>query len=271
MCVMIERQDDIQGTVVVVDLEWIGNSLSPHMTHVTEIACVNISTRAAFYRHVRSLSKNGASGVEQVSAKQVYTELVAWLDQQDHTMIYLAAHNGIRYDSPVLRNAMLMHGVAIPSNVYFVDTLYHTRFQLQRHQIKLRGYSIDYLAEFCKIKIEPENRHTALYDACLLANILAHLSARFSLPIVSGAVQPLNCLSTMLVHGIGPKVCEHLPQNDLVSLCEDIISSHQSLDPGACSCYLESIQLKERLPLCNTSLIAQNVQQAAERYLQYIE
>lgn len=269
---MIRADSDIQGAVVVLDLEWIGNSMAPHMTHVTELACINSATKVIFHRELMSLSsKSGTNVTHACSPKKVYADFIAWLALQHSDRVYIAAHNGIRYDAPVLRNAMLTYGVAIPNNVYFVDTLYHVRYHLPRLNIKVSGYSIDKIAELCNLVVLPENRHTAIYDACLLCDILQHLQCTYGVPLISGTVQPLHTLGTVLVHGIGPKVSHTIPYGGLLELCEAIIVQHGSLSYRACLVFLEQLKLLEHVPMCNIDLIARNIQPAAERYLQYIE
>lgn len=269
---MLEKIDIQQGDgVFIMDLEWIGNSMIPSQTHITEIACMNALTKEVFHRHLTTLSNNDHGTKPITPAADALASFVNWLAESQATQIYLAAHNGIRFDAPVLRNALLKYNVSIPPSVYVVDTLYHIRYHLPRASIRLRSYSIDHLAQFCCIPNDPEKRHTALYDVCLLAQIMDSLMAQYGIPIVSGSVQPLNTISAMVVHGIGPSINEHLPGNGLLELCEQVLSSHGDLSTASCKEFLHNLGLDKKLPLLNIDMAARNIQACAERYLQYIE
>jgi len=170
----------------------------------------------------------------------------------------------------VLLNALQRCGLAVPTNVYMMDSLYHLRHQLRYRVPKTMKYDVDSLCAYYGIRVDVKCRHGASYDVDLLAGIL-HSCVQKGMPFISGRRQPLSELSTMLVHGIGPAVSAALPVSGLRSLCEAILDQHPNLGKESCAAYLRSIGLDTMLPLCDIPTIATSVEVAATRYLQYLE
>ena len=269
---MIKSDNDIQpdDALIVIDLEWIGNSLRPHTTHISQLACKNIYTGSTFARHLSTLSHR-PSNQNAMRPRDVYLEWLQWLDHQGGGTKYLIAHNGIRYDASVLRHNMATYGVVIPSTLKMLDSLYHIRFHSRCWKAKPERYNIDSLCALLNITVDTAQRHTATYDVELLCNILTTVSTLYGTPLISGAAHPVSKLSTMLVHGVGPVVNEALPYVDLALLCSEIVQVYGSMSLEHCLAYLQFIKLKQRVPLCNLETISNGIVRAAKQYLQYIE
>ena len=254
---------------IIMDLEWIGNSFKPLETHLTDIACYNPKSNASFVAQVQPFAPSTDNrAATRVSA--ALDDLLAWLQEQTQEKLVLIAHNGIRFDGPVLLHALRRCGKNVPANVCVMDSLYHLRHHLRYRVPKDMRYDIDSLCAYFNIPIDVQRRHSAAYDVFLLHSILQHVQLQ-GIPMISGRQQPLAQLSTMLVYGIGPAVCLLLPHHDLLSLCEHILTQHSDLSKESCTRYFEGLQLQEKLPLCNISLIAANVDSAAKTHLQYLE
>ena len=269
---MIESDNDIHESdaIIVFDLEWIGNSFKPHKTHVSQLACKNVRTGSTFFRSLRTLSSNNYNE-SAASPRQVYHEWLQWLHCQSNATIYLVAHNGIRYDAPVLRHSMIMHGVAIPDSLKMLDSLYHVRHHSRYWNLKPARFDIDSLCSYFNIFVNVSARHTALYDVKLLCSVLNEVCSKYRTPFISGAAHSIATLSTMLANGIGPVVYEALPFTDLTMLCTDIVRYSGSLSLESNLSYLKGVDLKERVPLCNLNVISNGILCAAKQYLQYLE
>ena len=272
---MLSASDtDILGPILVMDLEWVGNMKEPHTTHVYDMACHNIASGALFCVRIAAAASTACvpAHAAAMDPRQAYTEWLAWLSQQqsypDET-VNLVAHNGMRYDAPVLRCNMLRYGVAIPDFILMRDSLHHLRYHL-RH-VGARAFDIDALASFCGIGVSADSRHTAQYDAMMLHSILEWVRITYGAPYISGVSHQLNTISTMIIHGVGPTVYCALPTTCLQTMCSDIIREHGDLLPSSCMTYLESCKLKEKVPLCNVAVISEHVSIAAKRHLQYLD
>jgi len=269
---LIASETDIRGPVIVLDLEWVGNTTTPSSTHVVQLACRNIVTKDCFACNVTALAAGNVVGA--VSPCTGYTDWIAWLLVQrgDAEGVCLVAHNGIRYDAPVLLNNMRRYDVPVPDWITIMDSLYHLRHHTKHwKERKPHKYDIDSMCAYCGIDVLAECRHSAGYDVDLLCEILMRMHATHQIPIISGAAQPLNSLSTMLVRGIGPVVWSALPKPGLLAMCQDIISRHGNLGEASCTEYLQEAGLQARVPLCNLRTIAKNVASSARVHLQYLE
>ena len=288
---LLTTEDDIPPCCILIDLEWAGDTYHPCSTHVLQIACRNVETGDTFTRRLASLvSLATVDNTNKVMCNDschdepmcdpysVYVEWLAWLDSQAATSIepiVLIAHNGIRFDAPVLLNSMRRYGVIVPMRLTMMDSLHHCRYYL-RHSgdVSLRRhttYCLDSLCARYGIEVAVEGRHDARYDVELLHSILCAVRDESGGPFISGALQPLHSLSTMLVKGIGPVVWAALPTLGLVEMCHAIIRKFGDLTPPSCTRYLEEIELRKSVPLANIDLIADNIRIAAQIHLQYLD
>jgi len=263
---MVDEDVDIPGeTLIVMDLEWIGDSSVPVTTHLVQMAFYTPASDSAFSVDIAPLAVTHHTGVRTVVALQSWLH---WIEEQGAGDIILIAHNGIRFDAPVLLNALQRCGLSVPSNVYVMDSLYHIRHHLRYRVARSMKYDIDSLCTYCGIDNDQARRHTAVYDVEVLHDILVTLASD-GIPFISGVKVPLGVLSTILVHGIGPVVAAALPVAGLMGLCDAILCDHPDLSTASCMSYLNSTGLRDGLPLCDTPTIAKSIAPAAARYLQY--
>jgi len=186
------------------------------------------------------------------------------------TYTVLIAHNGVRYDAPVLLNAFAQCGMCVPPFLYVMDSLHHVRYQL-RHQSALNGYDLDSLAAYFEIPVDRKNRHNAIHDVYLLGKVLEKVQTTCSCPFITGLPNLLPRISCMVVRGVGPVVCNALGNIEFRTLCHRILQDHGDLCEQSCLQYLLKIQLRQTMPLVNLKVIAKSIPRAAKSYLQYID
>lgn len=265
---------DVRGPIIVIDLEWVGDTTLLSQTHVTQLACRNIASDDVYSCSIMALAATVHPPDLAGSPTAAYTGWLAWMEKQkgEEDTACLVAHNGIRYDAPVLLHNMRRHGVQVPGWITMMDSLHHIRYQTRywKHG-KPSKYDIDSMCAYCGIEVLQVSRHDARYDVDLLCTILQHMHRTYQIPLVSGPSQRLNTLSTMLIRGVGPAIWQSLPTTSLLELCEQIIGAHGNLGEASCTKHLEQDGLKLRMPLCNVDMIASNVATAARVHLQYLE
>lgn len=267
-------ENDVRGPIIVIDLEWVGNTAIPSTTHVVQLACRNILTQETYACHVQAIAAQPGLATKAIAPRDAYTGWLAWMTSQRDSAqeACLVAHNGIRYDAPVLLCNLLRHGMQVPDWIVMMDSLHHIRHQTRYWKEHRPGrYDIDSMCTYCNIKVDQTKRHDARYDVDLLCSILMTMHNTKNVPIISGAWQPVNVLSTMLVRGVGPVIWQSLPSTGLLNLCQEIINVHGDLTEQSCANYLEQNDLKLRVPLCNVDMIACSVASAAKAHLQYLE
>lgn len=282
---MINIKRDVLGSspLFVFDCEWVGELSLPHAAHLTEIAVYSVRTAATYHALCRPLASNVAvssarsliglpekdSGAH-VDCAQALAGMLQFVQKEatGFPPVFIA-HNGIRYDVPVLLHSMRRCNLVVPPQWKILDSLHHTRFQMKYRQLTTK-FSIPQLCAVLEVEVDRSMLHGALYDTMLLHRILYKMSEKWSVPYISGYPQPMCALSTMLVHGVGPTVCVALGGVSLHELCTTIVNSHGSLDAGACKEYLTKSSIEAKLPMANIQLIADGIEQAAIRYLHYL-
>ena len=286
---------DVPHKKVVIDLEWLGNSLSPSKTQVTQIAALDVDSQQYFNVMIQPLASKDAEirgkskmsskyELGGVSLKEGLTQFVMWLqnvqtssDPQSAATtgasrdpLLLIAHNGIRHDGPVLSCAFAKCGLVLPPHTYMVDSLCHARYQLRRHK-DVNDYSLAGLQMHYNITLDTHDKHhDAKYDVQLLHHILVALVADKQCGYVTGYCHPMPGVSCMVVAGIGPVICNALQFDNLEELCLAILAKYNSLNVESCQSFLNKKLLKTAFPKVNLSLISSNIEPAAKRYLQYI-
>jgi len=267
---LINDPADIHGPLVVMDMEWTGDTKNPQRTHVYDIACVSIDGASTYQSYVFTMC-SGAM-VEAPTAAAVFESWVKWLEQVkgDQQNVYLIAHNAFRSDAPVLYHNMQRVGVRIPDWLLVMDSLHHFRYHM-RHQKNKPKFDLQSMALANDVTFDLQCMHAAQYDAAVLQTLLCKFSDQNNVPLITGAVHPLSKLSTMLVRGIGPVVFDALPDKTLYTMCCAIIKASGNLSEESCELYFKSVYLQEALPLCHTANISKEVANAARRHLQYLE
>lgn len=281
------QESDVPGNRVVLDLEWLGNSLVPHTTQLTQIAARHIESDRGYESRIQPIASqqavrrtNKLMGVHDkkpcdlplLPLRDAMTTFLRWLMTlgAGSKPMVLIAHNGIRYDAPVLLNAFAQCGMCVPPLVWVMDSLHHVRYQL-RHQSNLQGYDLDSLAEYFGIGVDKRQRHKAIHDVTLLCTILRKVQEKCGCPFITGLPNFLSNISCMVIRGVGPVVCEALGNVEFRIFCDNILRAHGDLSQASCMQYLENAKLRDTIPLVNLPMIASSVARAAKSYLQYIE
>lgn len=257
-------EDDIPGDLVVFDMEWIGDSSVPGTTHVTQIAAQCVASGELFATRVRPLAKGPISCAP--GPREALQDFIRWLPEK----AVLIAHNGIRFDAPVLAANMRRCGINVPEHMVMLDSLFHLRHHL-KHRSESVQYDLDSLCASLDIVVDAASRHEAAYDVHLLHRVLSGMRDRWGVPYISGMPQPVGEISPALVHGIGPTVCSRIGTCCLLTLCDRILQSRGSLDEDCVYDYLLSLDLRSVLPTIDLRLIAQHVGPTARRHFNYLE
>ena len=266
---MIKNESDIHQRKVILDLEWVGNSHIPTLAHLTEVAARDVCTGDTFNCCVvpLALGKGQCTSSDAVSCTEALHNFIAWL-QPENNDICLIAHNGIRFDIPVLLSNAARCNIVLPHNIVMLDSLYHLRHHM-RHRGAPEKLDLDSLARSVDLDVDNTLRHTAMYDVGLLHDVLTKMSKKWDIPYISGLAHPLQ-LSTMLIPGIGPTVCLHLGVSSLFDMCTDIVAQHGDLSATSCAAYLKRYSTVNELPLVNVPLISSQTEAVAKRYLHYL-
>jgi len=284
---MINIEPDVLGRlpVFVFDCEWVGDMSCPDTTHLTEIAVYSVRTAATYYTKCTPLASDKAVSdlrslvgfpvtptCETVSTSAALVGLLEFVEQETcgcTTSPTFVAHNGVRYDVPVLLHSMQKCNLVLPKHWHIMDSLHHARFHM-RHRHLTSAFSLHMMCSALTVKVDSTLLHGALYDTMLLHRMLESMAEKFHIPYISGYAQQMSVLSPMLIHGVGPTVCLALGVASLHELCTSVLQAYGSLTANACGKYLTSISIESKLPKANVLLIAQSVEPAAIRYLHYL-
>lgn len=273
---------DILETVVAFDLEWLGSSLSPQKTQLTQIAGMEVASGNKFFVPVQPMASKAAElrGKQIMNAScdhiggvppaEALGSFINWLSKFSTDRIVLVAHNGIRHDGPVLTNALSRYGIAMPSNIYIMDSLLHARYQLRCFK-DLKSFSLTALQTYFQISADCGTRHNAQCDVLLLHRVLLAIQVKCNCAYITGMLHQLPDISCIVVHGIGPVICHALKCPSFQQLCRTILREFGDLTAASCMTYLRSTCLNSSsFPKLNLKIIADSIEPAAKQYLQYL-
>lgn len=157
------------------DLETTG--LNPFHNKIIEIAAIDNEENAfqSLIRINQSLEQKIVEITkitdEMLNTKGVEEELVIQdfykylISTKPNTRTFIVAHNGDSFDRMFIKTALKKHGLSIPSNVYFIDSLHLARMTMPNRT----SFKQEYLAERFKI-INPAP-HRAYGDVIVLREI----------------------------------------------------------------------------------------------------
>lgn len=281
---MLGDETDVPDTRFVFDCEWVGDMCRPHTAHITEVAVYSLRTRNSYQASCTALASTltmrtayarmgtAPTVTTTGTCSDVLAGLIAFIEAETRectTAPVLIGHNAIRYDAPVLIHNMQRCNLSIPNHWLVMDSLHHARF-LTRHRGGFCSFGLHELCIKCNIAVDSTQLHNAMYDTMLLHNLLQTMSDQWQVPYISGCAQRMAVLSPMLIHGVGPSVALVLGTDSLYMLCLSIVDAYGSLSSDSCEKYLAAIAVQTALPKADTTLIAQNIQPTAERYLHYL-
>ena len=272
--------DDVPTNLFVIDLEWVGQNTSAQLT---EIAVLDVHSTEVFHYRCAAMCSTDAQAKLRLKMStneptapilapfDLFSQLISWVDghRVDNTKVHFIAHNGVRYDSTVLLSNMQRCNVWVPLEWHMLDSLGHARYHA-RYREKLKGYDLPALCEHFEVCVDADQTHGALYDALLLHSMLQALATAWDVPYISGHAHPMHLVSPMVVHGIGPTICNTLGYSDFANMCRDILTVSGDITPESCMAFLEANSVKARVPMANLTAIADSIQGAAARHLHYI-
>lgn len=191
------------------DLEYVGHTTNLKECYIWDIGIVHIHTGNTLELSIRpdvdTIPKPFTPEFKEVTDEYLTERHAlpfkqAWLQVLNfvgHRAI-LIAHNAFRADKPMLEIETKRHGIKMPLNWFFFDSLIYARQVLP----KLPSYSLRdlHMHLFQKDII---NQHTALPDAIALANILQ----RIGLHTVQGPAYTPYSTPLQAVKWLGPS-CE---------------------------------------------------------------
>lgn len=210
----------------IFDLEFIGTSSDLNSCHIWEIGAVHFYTGASFsitiypdiYPFPAPFSDNFIQVTSSllnerkaVSFNEGWTSLLHWVSTiVPPTMNVLwVAHNAFKADKPMLEIDTKRHGVVIPYNWFFFDSLIYCRQSIP----KLPSYTLSDLYTSLFYKGIPD-AHSALPDAIALREILLFIN-NINL---SGPIYPAYATSLQSIKWLGPSSEKHFFKNGIKSL-----------------------------------------------------
>lgn len=227
--------DDLYGrlynNIFIFDLEYIGTSTNLNTCHIWEIGMVHWTTGASFSITIRpdiypypppfskdfiQLTSAILTDRQAVDFNAAWNKVLHWM----HTLVIhtanvvLVAHNSFKADKPMLEIDTKRHGVTIPYNWYFLDSLMYCRKMIP----KLQSYTLGdiYTSLF---DTDIEDAHQALPDAVALRNILIKVNA-----CITGPIYPSYSTPLQVVKWLGPSCEGVLFQHNILSLQQLILA-----------------------------------------------
>lgn len=146
-----------------------------------------------------------------VDFKTAWNKLIHWLHGivLPNTNILWVAHNCFKADKPMLEIDTKRHGITMPYNWYFFDSLIYCRKNIPKQQ----SYTLGDIYEILFSK-KIENAHAALPDAVALRDILYQINVYG----ISGPIYPSYTTSLQAIKWLGPSCEKHLFQHNILSL-----------------------------------------------------
>ncbi len=213
------------ASTFVFDLEYIGPSNSLDTCYIWEIGVVHWSSGREFSITINpditplpapfpgfpALTKEILEERNAVDFPTAWTMLLRWVNSQvtANSNVLWVAHNNFKADKPMLEVDTKRHGIILPYNWYFFDSLIYCR----KHIPKLASYT---LSDIYKTLFDHDipNAHRALPDAIALRDILVSIN-KFTL---SGPIYPAYSTSLQAIKWLGPSCEKHLFANNILSV-----------------------------------------------------
>lgn len=214
--------EQLHTNIYIFDLEYLGTSSDLNTCHIWEIGVIHFMTNTTFSITVRpdihplpppfskdflQLTPELLDERNAVDFNTAWNKLIHWMQTltMPNSNIILVAHNAFKADKLMLEIDTKRHGITMPYNWYFFDSLIFCRRMIP----KLQSYTLGdiHLTLFQK---EIPNVHQALPDAVALRNILLKINSYIVGPIYPSYSTPLqvvkwlgpSCEGVLFSHGI---------------------------------------------------------------------
>lgn len=156
----MQVEDLVSPTFFVYDLEFIGDVKRPETCLIWDLAVLCVRTGETFRAVIdpdpmmRYFPPPPAEGCMQLTraflnrhrAKPVYNilpKLFRWMMNRTKHVSVMISHNNFRSDKPVIEFECMRYGIAMPTNLYFFDSLLYFRDTFP----KLGDYSMQHLVK----------------------------------------------------------------------------------------------------------------------------
>ena len=225
----------------IFDLEYIGTSNNLNTCHIWEIGVVHWITGRQFSitiaPDIHPLPPPFSTDFIQLTPELLkernacdfhtaWNKLIQWVNEQvsPGTNVLWVAHNCFKADKPMLEIDTKRHGIVLPYNWYFFDSLIYCRKNIPKQQSYTLGdiYSILFDKPLT-------NGHSALPDALQLREILAHINAYQ----MAGPIYPSYSTSLQAIKWLGPS-CEKQLFSQNISSLEQLRNSIMSSYSTTC-------------------------------------
>lgn len=221
--------------VIVWDLEFIGDiRKSVADCYIYNIAAINLMTGYTFDVFVlpdrepypppanaqlpiitpRALKRKGA-----VSFKKGFSQFMQWCPDQ----AILVSHNNFRSDKPLLQLECARHGLSVPLEWYFADSLIYLRQTIPR----LGSYTLNSVYSHL-FEMDIPHLHEGLADCVALRRIIVHLGiVNLKTSMYPAYSTPLQC-----VKGVGVSSELVIFDSNIRSVEELVVALHRGYTTG---------------------------------------
>tara|TARA_Y100000817_G_C16861152_1_gene545836 strand:- start:1991 stop:2851 length:861 start_codon:yes stop_codon:yes gene_type:complete len=200
------------SSTFIFDLEYIGPTSDLKTCHIWEIGAIHYLSGASititiypdispipppFSAEFIQVTPDLLKDRHAVSFTEAWAKLLHWVSTivpMNQNTLWVA-HNAFKADKPMLEVDTKRHGIVIPYNWFFFDSLIYCRQSIP----KMPSYTLSDL--YYSLFGSPlKNAHSALPDAIALRNVLLHINAT----TLIGTIYPAYATSLQSIKWLGP-------------------------------------------------------------------
>ena len=228
------------NSTFVFDLEYIGTDSDLKNCHIWEIGIQHYATATTFSVTIRpdinplpppfseefiTLTDEELTKRNAVNFLTGWHKLLQWMNGfiPNNSNVLLVAHNAFKADKIMMEIDCKRHGVIMPYNWYFFDSLIYTRRMIPKQQ----SYTLGDLHRTL-FNEDIDNAHSALPDAIALRNVLLGIGQNTMTNCLTGPIYPSYLTSLQAVKWLGPS-CEALLFEKNIRSLEQFVTEILSL------------------------------------------
>ena len=214
------------NSTFIFDLEYIGTSNNLSTCHIWEIGIIHWISGRQFSITIKpdihpipppftadfiQLTPAILAERNACDFNTAWNKLIQWIHQQvtPGTNVLMVAHNCFKADKPMLEIDTKRHGITIPYNWYFFDSLIYCRKNIPKQSSYTLG---DIYKELFQMNLP--NAHSALPDAVALREILCKINSYQ----MTGPIYPSYSTSLQAIKWLGPSCENQLFSQNITSL-----------------------------------------------------